>query len=59
MGCKGGSQGVMAKIALEKISDEVRKIISTIEKDFEVSVEDINPINEKLQKISTENKKNS
>ncbi len=57
MACKGGGQGVMAMIELEKISNEIKKIMSGIDKDLEVSVLEIETIKKKLKGISDDNSK--
>lgn len=57
MACKGGGQGVMAMIELEKISNEIKKIMSGIDKDLEVSVLEIETIKQKLKGISDDNSK--
>ena len=56
MGCKGGSQGVMAELELNKISSEIKELINQIETDFEVDVQEFNSIREKLKTIMAENK---
>lgn len=56
MACAGGGQGVLAVMELEKISEEVKGLMAEIDKDLEVSIDDINSIKENLKKISDQNK---
>lgn len=57
IGCKGGSQGVMADIELEKISKEIKDLINEIEDGLEADPKIFEVIRENLNSISKYNKK--
>jgi DNA-directed RNA polymerase specialized sigma subunit len=57
MACRGGSQGVMAELELDKISNEIKELISQIETDFEVDAQEFDEIRAKLKDIMTQKPK--
>jgi hypothetical protein len=48
-GCGKPIQGVLATVALEEISDEIKELMENVEKDLDVSTDEINAIKERVK----------
>lgn len=50
--CGGGKQGVLAFVALDKLSKQIRDLMNNVDKDLTAKVEDIKKIERQLKHVA-------